>query len=129
MSTAADTLQAALYARLTAALAPVPVFDGAPAGQSYPYATIGDVSASAGPLVDVETEEHLVTVHVWSDQGGYAETNTLLASIKTALHDRPLTVAGFEPVRPVYRSSTAFTPPDGVIRHGVIQFRALIVRP
>lgn len=129
MSTAADTLQAALYARLTAALAPVPVFDGAPAGQPYPYVTIGDVSASAGLLVDVEAEEHLVTAHVWSDQGGYAETNTLLAAIKTALHDRPLTVAGFEPVRPVYRSSTVFTQPDGVIRHGVIQFRALIVRP
>ncbi|SMH30550.1 DUF3168 domain-containing protein [Azospirillum agricola] len=127
MSLAADPLQAALYARLTPAVAPVPVVESMPQGQPYPFVSIGETSATPSTLVDVEAEEHLVTLHVWSDQD-YPEANGLLARIRTALHDRPLTVAGFRPARLLFRHSTVFTQPDGVIRHGVIQFRALVLR-
>lgn len=129
MSAAGDPLQVALYGRLSAVLAPIGVFDGVRQGQAYPYVTIGEDVATPGPLVDVESEEIVTTLHAWSDQGGFFEAKTMLAQIKAALHDRPLAVTGFRPVRLLYRHSTVFTQPDGVIRHGVIQFRALIERP
>lgn len=129
MSAASDPLQAALFARLSASLAPVPLCDAVRQGQAFPYVTLGEDIVTPGAAVDVETEEIVTTLHVWSDQGGLHEAKTIMAAIKAALHNRPLTVAGFRPVRPLFRHATAFTQPDGVIRHGVIQFRALLERP
>lgn len=128
MSAASDPLQAAAYARLSEELDPVPVFDAVPQGQAFPYVSFGEDVVTPGPAVDVEDEEILLTLHAWSDYAGGREVRELLGRIKAALHDRPVTVAGFGAARCLFRHSTAFLQPDGVIRHGVIQFRARLTR-
>ncbi|WP_052710352.1 DUF3168 domain-containing protein [Azospirillum thiophilum] len=128
MSAAADPLQAALYVRLSSTPAMVPVLDAVRTGRPKPYVTIGDDVVTPGPTVDVESEEIVTTLHVWSDQAGLSEAKVIMGQIKDALHNRPLTVAGFRPVRLLFLHSRAFTQPDGMIRHGVIQFQARIER-
>ncbi|WP_372396214.1 DUF3168 domain-containing protein [Azospirillum sp. HJ39] len=97
-------------------------------GRTKPYVTIGEDVVTPGPAVDVESEEIVTTLHVWSEHAGLSEAKVIMGQIKDALHNRPLTVAGFRPVRLLFLHSRAFTQPDGMIRHGVIQFQARIER-
>lgn len=128
MSAAADPLQAALYARLSGTTGMPPVLDAVRTGQAKPYVTIGEDVVTPGPAVDVESEEIVTTLHVWSDHAGLSEAKVIMGQIKDALHNRPLPVDGFRPVRLLFLHSRAFTQPDGMIRHGVIQFQARIER-
>ncbi|WP_372400742.1 DUF3168 domain-containing protein (plasmid) [Azospirillum sp. HJ39] len=128
MTSASDPLQAALFARLSSTPAMVPVLDAVRTGQEKPYVTIGEDVVTPGPAVDVESEEIVTTLHVWSEHAGLSEAKVIMGQIKDALHNRPLTVAGFRPVRLLFLHSRAFTQPDGMIRHGVIQFQARIER-
>ena len=127
-------LQTALYARLAAVLAPVAVYDHVPqvadpgSDVPFPYVTIGDDEAREWGT-DTETgDETTITVHVWSRERGRLETKQLQDSIRDALHDYNLTVAGYATVLLLWESSLTLEDPDGVTHHGVTRFRGLFER-
>jgi hypothetical protein len=123
-------LQVAAYNALTTGLAPVPVYDEVPTGAAMPYVAIGDqTSAEAGDKVDLEGEEVTLTFHVWSRTAGKKQVKELSAKIKTALHEKTLTVTGADPVILSWQFSNDFVDADGITKHGVIRFGAVITTP
>lgn len=120
-------LQVAILATLRPALAPVAVLDDVPQGQAFPYVVIGEDVTTPGPLIDIDSEEIDATIHVWSRYAGKMEAKQLMGAIKAALHDQPLAVDGQTLVMLRFAFETLFLDPDGVTRHGVLRFRALLL--
>ncbi len=124
MSLAAWELQRAVYAALTAALDPVPVYDDVPAGATGAYVTVGEMTAADASDKTQDGEDHTLTLHVWSTYPGKKEVKELMARIKAALHDQPLAIVGHDLVSLRFEFATDFLDPDGITRHGVIRFGA-----
>ncbi|SMH29742.1 DUF3168 domain-containing protein [Azospirillum agricola] len=127
MTGASWPLQVAILAALRPALAPVAVLDDVPQGRAFPYVVIGEDVTTPGPLVDADAEEIDATLHVWSRYAGRKEAKKLMGAIKAALHDQPLPVVGHDLVLLRFAFETLFLEPDGLTRHGVLRFRALLL--
>ena len=65
------------------------------------------------------------TIHVYSQQRGYRETQLIIAEIVTALHKQNLTVTGRPTALAWYTGSNVFMDRDGVTRHGIVRIRIL----
>lgn len=126
MSSASWPLQVAILAALRPALSGVAVLDDVPQGQAFPYAVIGEDVVTDWSMLDRDGEDIDTTIHVWSRYAGKKEAKLLMATIKAALHERPLTVAGQHLVVLRFTFETLFLEPDGKTRHGVLRFRALL---
>lgn len=118
-------VQAAVYAALVPALAPVPVLDVAGPNQSYPYATIGEFTAEHDDLLLDDGSSMEMMVHLWSRQPGMKELQMMMAMASDALHRRNLTLEGgmMQWVSSVLEYSATLRDADGVTRHGVMRFR------
>lgn len=127
MTSASWPLQVAILAALRPAVAPVAVLDDVPQGQAFPYVVIGEDVTTPGPLIDIDSEEIDTTIHVWSRYAGKMEAKELMATVKAALHDQPLAVDGQTLVLLRFAFETLFLEPDGLTRHGVLRFRALLL--
>lgn len=103
------------------------IVDHAEAQQNYPFVVLGeelplnewDVKGQDGARVEPE-------LHTWSDYRGLREVLAIQAEIRSALDKQSLSVAGYTlvEIRQVY--ATAFLDADGLSRHGVQRFRALL---
>jgi hypothetical protein len=79
---------------LTALLGGPKVYDEPPNGAAFPYVTLGearveDFSAGSDPA-----EQHRLTLHAWSRQGGHKEAHMIAGALLQALDDAPLAPAG-----------------------------------
>lgn len=121
-------LQTAMFQALRAAVQPVPVYDDVPQNAAFPYVVVGDDSSVDWPVaLDADGEEVEATVHIWSRYAGRREVKELMAQVRAALHDRPLSLApGLSLVSLRCISERSFVEPDGKTRHGVIRFRSLV---
>lgn len=126
MSLVSWNLQQALYARLSAALAPVLVYDDAPTTAPFPYVTLGEQTSTGGGDKTQDAEELTVTLHAWSRKAGRKEVKDLLARVYDALHNQELAVPGFAPVTLRHEFSNDFLEPETLTKHGVIRFAAVV---
>jgi len=118
-------VQTVIYTALSGNVT-APVFDAVPQQQAYPYVTIGDDNHVEW---DTDTDSGAtvsVTIHVWSQGRGRAETKRIQGLIYDILHDAALTIAGFVIVSSYFESSVSFMDSDGKTRHGVQTFRIII---
>lgn len=129
MADAGLPLQKALYALLTGALAPVPVFDDVPPETPATYVTIGDVVSADDGDKTAQGQEHAATVHVWSKGGtrGREAVKTVLASIYDALHQQEaaLEIEGHKTVMVICEASDSLRGADGVLWQGIARYRVL----
>ena len=88
MSAAAWPLQQAIYVRLAADLAPVPVYDIAPANSLFPYVTIGEFTGADEYDKSDDAERLTLTLHVWSRQTGRKQCKEILAKMRASLHGK-----------------------------------------
>jgi hypothetical protein len=123
-------IQAAVYAALVPALAPVPVLDLAGPDQEYPYVTLGEFSAQEFDTLDCEAVDMDMTVHCWSRRPGMREVQQMMQRAKDALHRKsfPLT-GGIQHVTTIWEFAQTLRDADGVTRHGVLRFRILTFLP
>jgi hypothetical protein len=112
-------------AGLTALLGPGRILDDVPQGTPLPYVVLGPVIAQDWSTGSEEGTEHLVAVHVWSGARGKKQAHELLAAVRLALHDRPLSVAGHRLINLRHERSEIRRHADGETIRATARFRAV----
>ena len=102
------------------------VFDDVPSGTAYPYIVVGEETAIDVSSKDKDIFEHTLTVHVWSQYRGRRDIKVIMKQIHDILHDSSLTVSGGSMVNMRQEFQTTLLEGDGITRHGVIRFRAVV---
>ena len=125
-------LQEAIYTRLNndstlTSTYGASVYDEVPEGSSFPYVSIGETTALDYSTNDVDGSEQTMTLHVWSQYRGTKETKNILDRLHDLLHDYSLSVTGANLINLRFDFSDLFRDPDGITRHGVIRFRAILL--
>src|SRR5688572_28638264 len=99
MSTASVALRAAIHDALVAdgalgALLNGPkIYDEPPAAAAFPYVTLGEARVTDYSTGTEPGEEHQLTLHAWSRQGGHREAHLIAGALLQALDDAPLALA------------------------------------
>ena len=104
----------------------VPIYDDVPEGISAPYIVIGEETAIDAAVKDKDAHEHTLTLHVWSEYRGRYEIKTLMQEVYSKLHDTAITVSGASLVNIRNEFITTLEEADGITRHGVMRFRAVV---
>ena len=102
------------------------VFDDVPENTAYPYIVIGEETATNIDTKDKDAHEHTLTIHVWSQYRGRKEIKNIMSSVYTTLHNASITVSGASLVNIRHEFERTLLESDGITRHGVIRFRAVV---
>ena len=124
-------LQKSIYSALNGSVtgidsASVSVYDDVPEGTSYPYVVIGEESTSNNGSKDLDGLEHTITIHAWSQYRGRREIKEIMESVYSLLHNTAITVSGASLVNIRQEFATTLEEADGITRHGVMRFRAIV---
>jgi hypothetical protein len=131
MAGATSALQAAIQAALLAdpalraALGGPRIFDTAPREAAFPYVTLGDARITDASGDDAPLQEHQLTLHAWSRQGGHHEAHVITGALLSALDDAPLAPAGHRLVNFRFALADIRREADGRTYHAVVRFRAV----
>jgi hypothetical protein len=131
MSTAAVALRAAIHdalvadGTLTALLGGPKVYDEPPKSVAFPYVTLGETRIADFSTDDDAGEEHRLTLHAWSRQGGHREAHMIAGALLQALDDAPLTPSGHTLVNLRFSVADIRREADGRTYHALVRFRAV----
>lgn len=95
--------------------------------QSYPFIQIGDDRVDDYSTKVEDGGEYELNFDVWSQYKGSKECKQIMDKIHDLLHDSNVSVTGFNLVNIQLDYSDILRDPDGVTRHGVMRFRAIIL--
>ena len=124
-------LQKAIYSTLSGSVtgidgASVSVYDDVPEGTAYPYVVIGEETSANDGTKDIDAVEYTLTLHVWSQYRGRREIKEIMQSVYDLLHDAAITVAGASLANIRQEFNNTLMENDGITRHGVMRFRAVV---
>jgi len=131
MSSAGWALQQSIFATLSANAALVGllgaprVYDDVPQGADFPYLTFGHSTARDWSTGSEDGDEHILTLHVWSQERGKNQAHAIMDAVRTALHDQTLALAGHRLVNLRHEFSEARRDSDGALVHGITRYRAV----
>ena len=134
MTISQHALQQSLFAALSSdagllgLLGEPRIYDVPPQPPSFPHVTFGHSVVRDGDLDASPTDEHLVTLHVWSRTPGRRETHAIIGAIRSALHDRPLALDGHRLINLRHEFSEARRDVDGETMRGLVRLRAVTER-
>ena len=103
------------------------VFDEVVENASYPFVALGEETAIDYSTKDLDGGEFTINIHVWSQYKGSKQTKEIMDRIHDLLHDSSLSVSGFNLANLRFEFSDILRDPDGITRHGVMRFRAIIL--
>ena len=103
------------------------VFDEVTEGTTYPFVAIGEDTVTDFGTKTEDGGQFTINIHVWSQYTGSKETKNIMDRIHDLLHDSNLSVTGFNLVNLRIEFSDILRDPDGITRHGVMRFRAIIL--
>ncbi len=131
MPSSAHALQQSIFSTLgaepsiVALLGEPRIYDQVPQPAAYPYVSFGQsIIRDASTSTDL-SDEHMLTLHIWSRAEGRKETHELIDAVRSALHDRPLTLVGHRLINLRHEFSEARREPDGDTIHGLVRLRAV----
>lgn len=101
------------------------IYDDPPADVIFPYLTLGRVESRPADTASRDAIEHAITLHGWSRHGGRAETLDIIAALRGALHNAPLTLEGHKLVLLLATFADVFRSGDARTTHGVLRLRAI----
>ena len=104
----------------------VSVYDDVPENTPYPYIVIGEETASNNGTKTVDGLEHTLTIHAWSQYRGRREIKEIMQSVYENLHNTDISVSGASLVNIRQEFNTTLAENDGITRHGVMRFRAVV---
>jgi hypothetical protein len=131
MSTAAAALRAAIHdaliadGALSALLGGPKVYDEPPRAAAFPYVTLGEARVSDFSTGSEPGEEHQLTLHAWSRQGGHREAHLIAGALLQALDDAPLNLADHRLVNLRFAVADVRREADGRTYHALVRFRAM----
>lgn len=131
MLTSAVALRAAIHAALkadtglAAALGGARVYDEVPRDAAFPYVTLGDAHLADISTDDGTVQEHQLTLHGWSRQGGHREAHVIAGALLQALDDAPLAPSDHRLVNLRFTMADIRRERDGRTYHAVVRFRAV----
>ena len=104
----------------------VSIYDDVPENTAYPYVVIGEETASNDGSKTLDGIEYTLTIHAWSRYRGRREIKEIMQSVYENLHDTAITVTGASLVNVRQEFNTTLAENDGITRHGVMRFRAVV---
>jgi hypothetical protein len=132
MPTAASAaLRAAVHDALTADAALVNVlggpkiYDEPPRAAAFPYVTLGEARIADFSTGTEAGEEHQLTLHAWSRQGGHKEAHLIAGALLQALDDAALTLADHQLINFRFSVADVRREADGRTYHALVRFRAV----
>src|SRR5438552_11630915 len=132
MSTAAAAaLRAAIHdaliadTPLTTLLGGPRVYDEVPKSVVFPYVTLGETRITDWSTGTERGEEHQLTLHAWSRQGGHKEAHLVAGALLQALHDVPLTLTDHRLINLRFSTADVRREADGRTYHALVRFRAV----
>ena len=131
MPTADVALRAAIHdalvadGALTALLGGPKVYDEPPNGAAFPYVTLGEARIADFSAGHDLAEEHRLTLHAWSRQGGHKEAHVIAGALLAALDDAPLAPEGHTLVNLRFSVADIRREADGRTYHALVRFRAV----
>lgn len=107
------------------------VYDDVPAQLKpamFPFIAWGEDDDEADDDKTGEGLDARFRLHVWSRYKGKAEAKRIIADTRAVLHHRPgrLHVSGWQVVEVDFLRSNLVLDADGLTRHGMAEFRALL---
>ena len=103
------------------------VYDEVVEGNPYPFITLGEETVNDYGTKDLNGGDYTINIHIWSQYKGSKQTKEIMDKVHDLLHDIDLTVSGFNLINLRFEFSDIMRDPDGVTRHGVMRFRAIIL--
>jgi hypothetical protein len=131
MSSAAAALRAAIHDALStdgplnALLGGPKVYDEPPRAVAFPYVTLGEARVFDFSTGSEPSEEHQITLHAWSRQGGHREAHLISGALLQALDDAPLSLADHRLVNLRFSVADVRREADGRTYHALVRFRAM----
>jgi hypothetical protein len=132
MPTAASAaLRAAIHDALAADAALVNVlggpkiYDEPPRGAAFPYVTLGESRIADFSTGSEAGEEHQLTLHAWSRQGGHKQAHLIAGQLLQSLDDAALTLADHKLVKFRFALADIRREADGRTYHALVRFRAV----
>ena len=125
-------LQTAVFSKLSTdsnltSVLKAKVFDDIPENTDYPYVQLGEDTSLDYSTKDQIGSEVTVNIDVWSRYRGSLEAKNIMDRVHTLLHDSSLSVTGSNFINMRFEFSDIIRDPDGITRHGVMRFRAIML--
>ncbi len=128
---AAAALRAAVHdalaadAALTSALGGPKIYDEPPRAAAFPYVTLGEARIADYSTGDTSGQEHQLTLHAWSRQGGHRQAHIIAGALLQALDDAPLTLTDHRLINLRFAVADVRREADGRTYHARVAFRAV----
>jgi hypothetical protein len=110
---------------LVAVLGGPKIYDEPPRAAVFPYVTLGEARIADFSTGSDTGEEHQLTLHAWSRQGGHKEAHAIAGALLQALDDAPLTLADHQLVNFRFAVADVWREADGRTYHALVRFRAV----
>lgn len=105
---------------------PVAVFDDVPELTPLPYIRLGEETVSDFGTKDRDANEHTFTIDIWSEYRGRKEIKQIMSQVYALLHNSAITISGASLVDLRSEFEQTLEEADGITRHGVMRFRAIV---
>jgi hypothetical protein len=131
MTAVSWALQRSIYqtlsnsAALTSRLGGARIYGEAPPSHALPYITLGQTVNLDWSTGNDDGTEHDLTLHIWTSADGDEPVHEIMDTVKTLLHDQPLSLDGHYLVNLRHEFSEARIDPDGEAMHGIVRYRAV----
>ncbi|MGE3144752.1 MAG: DUF3168 domain-containing protein [Pseudorhodoplanes sp.] len=110
---------------LTALLGGPKIYDEPPRAAAFPYVTLGEARVSDFSAGSERGDEHQLTLHAFSRQGGHREAHLIAGALLQALDDAPLSPDGHRLVNLRFAVADVRREADGRTYHALVRFRAV----
>jgi len=111
--------------RVTSVLGGPKIYDEPARAAAFPYVTLGEARIADFSAGAERSEEHQLTLHAWSRQGGHREAHVITGALMQALDDAPLVLADHHLVNFRFAVADVRREGDGRTYHALVRFRAV----
>jgi hypothetical protein len=112
-------------APLVSLLGGAKIYDEPPRDAALPYVALGEDVIADNSTATESGDEHALTLHIWSRQGGHKEAHVIAGAVLEALVDVPLALDGHHLANLRFVVADVRREADGRTYHGIVRLRAM----